>query len=455
VPSLLTMAVICFLPWTCRRSHSLWRAIQVYDKQPSENAVPSQKKVSMLDVLAFIGPALTLFVLMVFVAVTSGGQWHNGWPFMAGLRDAVPRLFLIYFVYRATSSASATILTPLLSISRLLAADQSEIISITRIKDEGPAMYHERRNAFALDICTSIGIVWAGHLVSDQSPIVLAMASGCTLLATEYNTVPLRLFNYTSFRGFVLVPFVCVAYNGLNIVLSRLLVYFLWDYLGNSKTDTDSPAGTTSSWGVGKMFEDVDAIQSFLLLSSAVYGISAWFTCALVALAYRYDLDQEGHSTLSDEETDEVIALSSLPIDESGRSPILLKRAALDPSRIRPQQLPTYYAAFYTMIAIQLIGIAVDVLTGWQPGTYFPTREDQLPTKENPFSASVWPLIAYPFVVIAMIISVRRQPDRTIRSLWSYNERWNPENKTSVKSTDEEPSRAEVQLLELGKRSGE
>jgi hypothetical protein len=319
---------------------------------------------------------------------------------------------------------------PQFSVYRVFSSKKKYVHTVNPLKRKHRSLLITRllngRYALVFIGVLSIFIVWAAISINEHSGIVLAMVAANVLVIVHLNTEPLVLDTHSSFRGFVLMPIF-----GLFIGLVQQSVCYLLALiiLSVMKAFHYDPSGTTlvnkdSSWGPGQMATDVDANKSLLLLYVPVYCLASWFPCALVALAYRYDAAQAEQLNLSDEEGDQLVLQSILPVDDSGRTPILLQDAALHPSKISWTQLPTFLAALGTMIAIQVIGLIFDALTGWQPGTFFPTRPEQLSSNDNPFSINAWAAASYPFVVVAMIISVHLHPERTFRSLWSFHEKW-------------------------------
>lgn len=129
----------------------------------------------------------------------------------------------------------------------------------------------------------SLIIVWASLAINNHSAIILCMVSVSSLLIIRLNAEPLVLGRYSSFRGFVLVPFLALAYQGL-VQLFALAIVYVFETLFK-KFDIKSDA-------IKEFQLDVEACQSIILIISFLYSLATWFPRALIALAYRYDMAQ-------------------------------------------------------------------------------------------------------------------------------------------------------------------
>lgn len=446
-PSLLFLVILFFLPLSARQSHSRWRALQAYDKQKPSDDVAISTGQSILGLILYWIPLSFTILLLVDILVTSGLGWHNRWPLLATLIDAVPCLFLIVVVILATSSLIPIISNAHLAVHRIRNVKQSDISVVCRDVRRSESTLAEtifkRRYKLAISGILSLVIVWVAPAINQHSALLLCMMSISVLMIVLLNPEPIVLGRYASFRGFIIIPVLITVHYALMQLLYLVIAYGIMALLKIAKYDVDS-------WKAKTFTLHLSAYQLMILLVSYLYSFATWFPCALIVLAYRYDMAQNSQSTLSEDQMDELVLQSPCPQDSSGRTPILLNQACLSPpsSKSNLDQLPTFKIAFYTMVAIQVFGLLVDTLTGWQPGIYYPTAQDQIFTSENGFSINVWPVVAYPFIIISMIISVQYHPNRNFTSLWSFHEKWDID---STASTTPKFQDIEVELQGLAK----
>lgn len=84
-----------------------------------------------------------------------------------------------------------------------------------------------------------------------------------------------------------------------------------------------------------------------------------------------------------------------------------------------------------TLLRVQVVGVVVDALTGWQDTFYFPATSADIQEHSLVYFC-IWPLVAYLLVLLAMLLTVTMRSDRSFKNIWAYSETWGMPVKSSI-----------------------
>lgn len=432
-PSILCLLLLCFLPRAARQSLTFWRAIQVYDRQKIELIEDEDMKKPSIWIQLLISVTCLAFLgLEILFFVSSGGEWQAKRPILAYIREAVPKALLFLLVIRSVGLLYQSCAAPIGTASRNCITGR-KYTGIAHIVKQGgnnttkPAASHNKLRSVSVSILyllLTASLIATTESVTNQAPLYLAAASGAIVLVTSAHY---QQHGKLTFRTLVMWPLYVLALTVAFLAVIFAIIFIVQSFTKTKASKSLEQAGnpTAPSSGHDKFGEDLAFAQIFSMIYTCMWSLILAAPFTLVTFAYRYDASQAGHATVVEKEADAIIAESSITQtkDKFGRVPITLTLVALPQSTLTRADLTTYKAALCSLVAVQAIGTAFDILTGWQNKAFYPTNASQLPSPDI-ISMCFWPVLAYPIMCLAMIVSVRRQSKRSFKSLWTYEEAW-------------------------------
>jgi hypothetical protein len=136
----------------------------------------------------------------------------------------------------------------------------------------------------------------------------------------------------------------------------------------------------------------------------------------LVCLSYNYDAEQLGFNIVSEHKVNSEHRNNSRGL---GRNAVLPSSVN---SSISYKQLSTFKAAYITLLICQLLGVYINA----RYGDFVSEDIGFDPTLDGHHFISLWPILSYPIVVIAMVLSVFiKSQDHSIDRLWVLKQEWN------------------------------
>jgi len=442
IPSLFCLVVFCFIPKTAHDTFNLWRALQIYDGQEVDTQKIDRptKGFGWATLATSVCVLISLLSFLVFL-LTSGFDWHDTYLPLDTLRKAFPILFLFAVVNKALSKITVTRDRPMVSVSRKWNSQGrqqrnpriilSYFSSESQLDEKEENIVKVRGIARNL-ILTLLIMLYSFQAFGKQSSIMIVTVS---LLSSHIYSphLPQTWKKHASIRGMILLSAALytlfLASFFLEIIVAMMNQRAFQS--SNNELRIDDKISTFSMWTFGRMDLDLALVQLIALYNPFVWIALSSLPIHLVHMAYRYDAAQLLKSKGVSNDAPHFDHKDQVPTDASERIPVFLHTAALPRSAFSASDLPTTRAALSTLVFVQAAGSTVDVLTGWQNAVVFPTEAIMLPLRNN-LVFSIWPILAYPLVIIAMLMSVSRNPDRSLNSFWTYSERWDTEGRPSV-----------------------
>jgi hypothetical protein len=431
LPSVACLIGLLFLPASARRSLRVHKASQIFEIQqtnlpigvsrPVKKDIPYGKN-AMQGFLLF----LAIFSLPMVLFATSGGDWQSNRPIFALCRDAIPQIYLIAFMTTAVKQAMTDVAVRIEDTESRKSKIQHMLQDYAWITRQ---ITKDSLHSWVSSIAISTIVVWLSQKFIPQSEILLSCGAS---IFTAVRRMPIYRTKL-SFKFFVLGPLLSataylVLQGGIYAIFYICEAIFGKIELSSGELSpiSDASGDLPSSWGWDKMEEDVASMQWWVIVQTLACGFFIWPVCHLVCLAYRYDAAQAGRALISEQEELDVSATVEMesPLDLNGCHYANYKDVAVPASTpiFDMDRSPTYKAAFYTLLSTQIAGILFDIFFGLPVSVYYPTKKDQLPPANALIILSFWPLLAYVFVILAMIFSSHRHSEGGIKCLWEYDE---------------------------------
>lgn len=216
----------------------------------------------------------------------------------------------------------------------------------------------------------------------------------------------------SSFRLLFYAPFfsatACLVTVLIHFAIKALVDKLSGESVKSNKSDMDVALGQFVSLG----------------FTSSYFPMMIHLPSSFICLAYGYDADQAGLTRVEEEEADAIIKACEVNQEKNkaGKFSILLSAVA---------DVPTFKAAFGTLITVQALGILFEIIAGWPFKTIFPKSESDFDGQVNFILISLWPFLSLFIIPSVMIASVHLQSDRTFKSLWTYGETTNDEQESA------------------------
>ncbi|UZJ57602.1 hypothetical protein CBS101457_006922 [Exobasidium rhododendri] len=265
----------------------------------------------------------------------------------------------------------------------------------------------------------------------------LSIAAGLVVfLPSVFNSgAPAVAINkHFSFRGLVIVPILfCGAFLALVFLLAAVVCLF-----GVESYFKEADESASSSSSVTDLSRNFDAVRLVSNFYSFLWVTSLYLCVPVICLAYRFDAAQANQATVTEEDALAIIAEQPPHLATQG---VTLQAASVPTSVLLSSStpFPTFNIAFRTLLFVQMFGVIVDAVSGWQKAAAtYPVEQSQLPIFNNGISCSVWPLLAYPVMIIAMLVNARLHSDTKLKSLWTYSEKWQLDMESTADDAGEE-----------------
>lgn len=386
------------------------------------------------------GVTLAGYYLIYLLFAVTGSTIDTS--FYGIVRAGVVQLFTLYYVYKATRSLVTMISEPVHSVYRISSSKSSEILYFPRILSE--ARYKHNRFSF-FSILTSryttmliaVGIIGLAQYLSSNAALWLCISSGFILLLDirsreDCIAGSISISGICSFMVTVTVVYVLLATITSFIVsiLSWIISLPFFEPIGQALFNLIGRHLMSNPVGNKVIYENPSWVLDgdLKMLIQSITSSALWFSFVeasfLVTLAYQYDAKQAGQGDLPIRQIKYAVSQSKdQTADSCGFPAVLIDQVEFYRPNLKSKDLPTFNTAWWTLAAVKIVGIIIDAKTDWQDIKLDAEKEGKL-IPELQLSIDLWPMLAFPLMIIVMLISVYFHPNRDVKSFWTYHEQW-------------------------------